>query len=160
MEPFEVNYLLEKYYEGQSSLAEEKQLRSYLENYQGNNTELLEAKMVFGIFDNASQETVAIDFETVTGEKPAGILRKIYFRIGAVAAAAVIVGLMILTLNTSQQKVIYAYVNGQPITNKQEALAYSMQAMNELSTNLNKGTEHLNQMGKMQMPAMLLTVKK
>jgi hypothetical protein len=160
MELFKVNNLLEKYYEGQSSKHEEAQLRSFFKGYQGNDTNLLEAKMLFSVFTEASEENVAIDFETIAGKKPAGMVQKVYFRMSALAAAVVIGFAVVFMLTSPQKQVVYAYVNGQPITNKQEALAYSMQAMNELSTNLNKGTEHLNQMGKLNMPAMLLTVKK
>jgi len=67
---------------------------------------------------------------------------------------------MLFMLSNPQDQIVYAYVNGKPITDKQEAIAYSKQAMNTLSSNLNKGTSGLNYMEKLNKPADLLIVRK
>lgn len=160
MERFDAKTILEKYYEGLTSKQEDKSLHDFLSSYEGADEELLEAKELFAFFREESEETLALDFTTITGEQPNRKVRKLYLWGTSVAAAAVLILSFILVFNYPQNKVVYAFVDGKPITNKQEALAYSKQAMTQLSNNLNKGTENLNYMGTLNMPEALLTVKK
>ncbi len=160
MERSDIKQLLEKYYGGQTSKQEDLQLRTLLKLYVGSDADLLEAQAMFSMFDEEANETVNIDFDTLIGHNKTQKVRKVYFGLATAAAASLIAFAMLFMLSTQQNQIVYAYVNGKPITDKQEALAYSKQAMNTLSSNLNKGTASLNYMEKLNTPADLLIVRK
>jgi hypothetical protein len=152
--------LLEKYYEGQTSKQEDSQLRNLLKFYVGSDADLLEAQSMFSLYDNEANETVNIDFDKLIGKNKTHKVRKVYFGLASAVAASLVAFAMLFMLSNPQDQIVYAYVNGKPITNKQEAIAYSKQAMNTLSSNLNKGTSSLNYMEKFNKPADLLIVSK
>ncbi|PKP09339.1 MAG: hypothetical protein CVU09_11720 [Bacteroidetes bacterium HGW-Bacteroidetes-4] len=152
--------LLEKYYEGQTSKQEDRQLRNLLKLYVGSDAELLEAQSMFSLYDDEAKETVNIDFDKLIEQHKSHKVRKVYFGLTTAVAASLIAFAMLFMLSNPQDQIVYAYVNGKPITDKQEAIAYSKQAMNTLSSNLNKGTSGLNYMEKLNKPADLLIVRK
>lgn len=160
MERSDIKQLLAKYYGGQTSKQEDLQLRNLLKLYVGSDAELLEAQAMFSLYDEEANETVNIDFDTLVGKNKAHKVRKVYFGLATAVAASLIAFAMLFMLSNPQEQIAYAYVNGKPITNKQEAIAYSKQAMNTLSSNLNKGTSSLNYMEKFNKPADLLIVRK
>lgn len=151
--------ILNKYYEGCSTIAEEQQLKHFLETYTGNDSDLTEAKVFFGFVSIESNETVNIDFETIIQAKPKTRVRKIYAYTTAVAASIIIALLFTVLMNTNSQPIVYAYINGQPVTNKHEAIKYSQQALLSIQSNLNKGTQGLDYMNKLNKTVELLTVK-
>lgn len=151
--------ILEKYYEGTSLIEEEKQLKSFLDQYSGDDADLNEAKIFFGIINNDSTESVEIDFNNITNTKSVKKIKKLYAVISGIAASLIIAFSLMFLLNTNKTPIVYAYIDGQPITNKQEALKHSQQALLSLQSNLNKGTNKLNHVNKINKPVELLTVK-
>lgn len=151
--------ILEKYYEGLSSLNEEKELKLFLKHYNGDDADLNEAKVFFGLLDDSVYETVDIDFKDITNSKPKSNTKRIYLVLSSVAASLIIGISLTFLLNTNNSPIVYAYVDGQPITNKQEAIKYSQQALLSLQSNLNKGTNKLDYVNKINKPVELLTVK-
>ncbi len=160
MELVEIKVLLEKYYEATTSLDEEKTLRRFLKDYHGNDSQLVEAKQMFLFFGKESEDAVTIDFESVINKETSSKTRRLYGFASAIAASLIIGLSLLFLLKTSNPPVIYAYVNGQAITDKEQAIQYSKQALSTISTNLNKGTSGLNYMNKMNKPLELLTIKK
>jgi hypothetical protein len=147
---------LDNYYEGLTSVADENKLRSYLKQYDGDNPELLEAKMLFGALDAEKSETLDLDFERFFEPKQPTKIRKMLIYMGSIAAAAVIVLSVNFMLRVTEKPVIYAYINGEPISDKEVAIEYSKQAMKNLSVQFNKGTENLSCMSTLNKPAILL----
>lgn len=160
MELLEYKILLEKYFEGSSSLEEDQDLKTFLQKYTGDDTDLLEAKSIFKVMKEEKSETVNIDFDSIISQKSTLNLKRIYGLISAIAASLVIGLVLMFLLKNNSTPVVYAYVNGQAITNKEVAIQQSKQALATISTNLNKGTQGLNYMNKMNKPLELLIVKK
>ncbi|MDA3891146.1 MAG: hypothetical protein PF517_05720 [Salinivirgaceae bacterium] len=158
MEQLEYKILLEKYFEGTSSIDEEQNLKSFLTTYTGNDADFAEAKIMLTALNYDSSETIEFDFNLIAKDKPTKI-KQIYGIISGVAASLIIGISLTFILKTHNAQIIYAYVDGQPITNKLEAMQYSKQALSSISSNLNKGTQGLNYMNKMNRPVELLTSK-
>jgi len=159
MEQLEYKILLEKYFEGETSVEEENKLKLFLSSYQGKDADLVDGKKVFEILLEARNETVDIDFESVISKKPTLKLKRVYGVLSGIAAS-LIIGLSItFLLKTNNPPIIYAYINGQPITDKEIAFQKSKQALLTISINLNKGTENLNYLNKINKPVELLTIK-
>lgn len=158
MELHKYKNILEKYYEGLTSIEEELRLQSFLEKYTGDDAELIEAKMILGALNSEAGETVDIDFNSIVKTKPTAA-KRIFAIVSSVAAGLIIALSLTFLLNTNKSPIVYAYVNGQAITNKQEAIKYSQQALLSLQSNLNKGTDKLDYVNKLNKPAELLIVK-
>lgn len=159
MELQEYKDILKNYYEGLTSLEEESKLKSFLVQYSGDDTELVEAKVFFDIVNDDSKKTIEIDFESVTNSNSTIQFRKLYMVLSGVAASLIIAISLTFLFTTSNSPIVYAYIDGQPITNKQEAIKYSQQALLSIQSNLNKGTKGLDYMDKLNKPIELLTVK-
>jgi len=160
MEQLEYKILLEKYYEAETSLDEEKKLHKYLESYNGDDVDLLEGKHMFGAYFDERTHTVNIDFNDVIKKVPTKKVKLLYGFIYSVAASLLIGLFITVLLNNQNNSVVYAYINGRPITDKQIAMEYSKKALSNISTHLKSGTKGLTYMNKINKPAELLTAVK
>ncbi len=159
MELLEYKILLEKYFDGNTSTVEENQLKQSLQNYTGSDTELMEAKQMFQLLHDESEVKLDIDFNLIIKQKSNFKIRHLTGFVSAVAAGLVIVFSLMFLLKTHNPPVVYAYINGKAITDKEVAIQESMQAFSTLKTNLDKGTKGLNYINEMNKPLELLTVK-
>lgn len=159
MELLKYKILLEKYFEGSSSLDEEKTLKLFLQSYHGDDIDLNEGKQILSAFDEEKAHTIDIDFETLINKNPTRKIKQIYVVVSGIAASLIIGFSLLFLLQTNNSPVVYAYINGQPITNKEVAIEKSKQALAILSTKLNRGTNGLNYMNEMNKPVELLTNK-
>lgn len=115
----EAEKLIEKYYEGETSVAEENLLRNFLS--QKNVPEQFEAeKAIFGYFESEKQKkTIAF---TPNFWK---------WSASAVAVGAVLLGVF---LSTQPSQGNYAYVDGKKITNQQVVLTLAQSTVNSISS--------------------------
>ena len=115
----EAEKLMEKYYEGSTTVAEENQLRTFLS--QSNVPERYEAeKAIFGYYESKKA-------------------RK-HFRLQPylkwAAAAAIVAGIIIpVSIFQASGKTNYAYINGVKITNTQEIISLAHTTINYVSDN-------------------------
>lgn len=156
MELLKYKILLDKYFEGSLSTDEEKMLKYFLQSYNGDDVDLNEAKQIFSVLKKESRQTIDIDFESLINKKSNFKNRLIYGVISGIAASLVIGLSLVFLLKTDNPPVVYAYINGQPITNKKIAIEQSKKALAILSTELNRGTNSLDYMNKMNKPVELL----
>lgn len=125
--------LLDKYLEGTTSLAEEKQLRDYFSKA----TELPEAfqpyQTLFKQFDALAQETYTPQ------SKP-----KSQWYTWAGVAAVIVLGLCFYFYPMAKPQPVYAYVNGEPVASKAAAIEETQKALLLVSKRLGQGTTELN----------------
>lgn len=159
MELLEYKILLEKYYEGTSSIEEEKELSVFLQSYRGDDVEFRQASLLFDTLNKDNRQTVNIDFDLLVSKGPNFALARFYKVVGGIAASLVIGLSLLFLLNTNKSPIVYAYINGQPITNKQIAIDHSKQALAIISSELNRGTNNLNYINNINKPTELLTNK-
>jgi len=99
---------------------------------------------MFLFFDSQRQEKSNLQFDNILPKlKPKKrINRIVYF--AAAASIALVFGFWFLNSNP-KEKVVFAYINGKPVENKELAYKEAQKALLLVSKSLNKGTEKLNQ---------------
>lgn len=151
----EVKTLLDKYFEGHTSLQEEEKLRTYFKNTTDVPSEFAHAQSMFTHFDKEASE----QFEGEVKLKSSN--RSFYIRMVGVAASL----LLVLSLGTymyqaQQEEKIYAYINGEPITDQAVAIEETKKALLKMSTNMNNGTRDLGHLTKLNEIEELITKSK
>lgn len=146
-----IEILLQKYLEGTSSLSEEKELNIFFTENEHIPEKLLFAKDLFCHFNEVKTHTYTKKFET----KAQINKNKFYILVGI--AASLLLGLFLLspTMN-SDNKVIYAYIDGKAITDISIAEEYTKHILYSASKNLDNGTKSLNIAGKYANPITLI----
>jgi hypothetical protein len=137
--------LLDKYFEGNTSLAEEKMLHEYFSQTENIAPEFLYAKNMFSHFSN--EKNIQYVKPKTSKVKPTRVKQLI--RITSLAASiAILVGVLIFINRKPAEETVYAYINGTPITNKDIALLQTKKALFLISNNFNQGTKELHQISK------------
>lgn len=124
----EADRLIESYYEGTTSVEEEKRLHAFLSS--GKLPEKYAAEQaIFGYFDNRKNKQVFV-------------LRPYIKWIGSVAAAMVILvaGLQFIQPTYAS----YAYVDGKKITNVEQIKAHALSSLGDVSDKNDEVTQTLN----------------
>jgi hypothetical protein len=151
--------LLERYYEGETSRNEELELRSFLAGYKGDDLDLMQAKQMFNAFSEVSSQASDLQFEQINQTPKQKLMRWVQWS-GAVAAALMVPVILTVWLKSAPHPVAYAYVNGKPVFDKEQAFQDTQKALLALSGNMEKGTEPLKQIQVINKPVELLTLKK
>jgi len=127
----DADQLIERYYEGLTSIDEEKQLQKFLSK--PNLPERFETeKAIFGYFDNKKQK------------KHFNILPYIRWASVAVIIGFVMVGVQMLT---AENRTDYAYIDGVKITNVREVKSQALASLSDISSKNNEvedGLKNLN----------------
>jgi hypothetical protein len=141
----EIATLLDKYFEGNTSLAEEKILKEYFTQTQNVAPELLYAKDMFAHFE----KELNVKYVKPTDTKGRILNIKNFIRLSSIAASIVVLlGIAFLLTQKPSEEIVYAYINGKPITNKDLAMLQTKKALFLISDNLNQGTKELHQISK------------
>jgi hypothetical protein len=137
--------LLNKYFEGNTSLAEEQMLHKYFLQTENIASELLYAKEMFLHFSNEKN----IQYIKPITIKVSNTHNKQLIRIISLAASiAILIGVLFFVNRKPTEETVYAYINGAPITNMDSALIQTKKALFLISNNFNQGTRELNQISK------------
>jgi len=146
MEFKDLELLLDKYFEGNSTLEEEKQIREFFRTNSDLPEKLVETKAMFEFFQNESVKQTELQLIQIANWKSVKSTnkRKIYYLISGIAASLLLlISILTYTDNSEEQKV-YAYINGKPIMNEQVAKMEAKRALLLVSSNFNHGAENLN----------------
>ena len=142
MEFKDLEILLEKYFEGNTTLNEELQIKEFFKNNSDLPDNLMETRAMFQFFSKEKQEKTDMVFPVKEKQKSARV-RNLYYQVSAIAASILIlISVITYTDNTEEQRV-YAYINGKPIMDEQVAIIEAKRALLLVSSNLNEGTESL-----------------
>lgn len=139
----EIKILLDKYFEGNSSLNEEKLLQEYFTRNENIPDDLLYAKEIFSHFRSES----AVHFED-TERRKMRINSKNVLRIMGVAASIAVFVSIIMFFKKPKEKKVYAVINGVEITDRNIAIHETKKALLLISDNLNQGTRDLSYLSK------------
>ena len=143
----EIEILLEKYFDGESSLAEENLLKHYFLNNKRTHKEFDYAKAMFVQF----KQEKGIQYSS----KSKG--RTLFLRIATVAASIALIAVIAFNQIETSPKIIYCYIDGKAITDKKIAINEVQSALNLVSRNLNRGTKELDQLSKFYESTLLIT---
>lgn len=135
----EIKILLRKYLDGDTTLKEEQLLQDYFQNNEDIPQEFTYAKTMFNQFKQAK----TVSYSQKTKHKTLPILRLTAIAVSIALLAGIGIHQMV-----PQQKTIYGYIDGKPITDKTVAINEIENAFDQISQNLNRGTKNLNQLSK------------
>jgi hypothetical protein len=158
-----IEELLDRYFEGQTSLAEESALRDYFASAESIPPHLEYARAMFGYFHEAAEEKMSHDFtpvydltEVPPTQRRVSYTRRIITAVISVAAVAAIALTLTFSLSglheSAQEPAVYCYVNGQPVTDYDTALAYTQKALAALSEPFKVSAESIAPIGELERP--------
>ena len=128
MEPFNINLLLKKYFEGETTLQEEKQLKAYFSSEEVA-FEYEQYKPLFNAFKNQKDE----QFTKPLFLQPR---KRNYVKwIGVAASVVVLFGTLLYFNNTSKEEDLGTF------DNPEEAFLATQEALKMVSVNVNEGVE-------------------
>jgi hypothetical protein len=137
----EIEELLNRYFEGETSLQEEQTLKEYFLNADNVPAKWNYAKAMFTGF--SSNKEVTSHIVAVKKKKKGMPLKRI-------AAAVAVVALLSVsaTLLIPKEKEIYCYVNGKPVTDYELALKHAERAFGIMEKEISKPAQSLDLIGK------------
>lgn len=138
METGKIDKLIEKYWEGETSLEEEKEIREYLRY--SNNARYGEIKMMFGFFEEEGK----VQYTGTLKAPKSRIIKMSLFRSVAIAASMVLlIGVGILYNHNNKPVLDDTYEFGQ-IEDPELALEITKDALAYISFNINSAQEPLS----------------
>lgn len=135
----EIEELLNRYFEGETSLQEEQTLKEYFLNADNVPAKWNYAKAMFTGFSSNKEVTS----HTVAVKKKGMPLKRIAAAVAVVALLSVSATLLIPT-----EKEIYCYVNGKPVTDYELALKHAERAFGIMEKEMSKPAQSLDLIGK------------
>lgn len=137
-----IENLLNRYLEGNTSLAEEKQLKDFFSENENVPENLQYGKLMFSAF----KEEKTLEYKKQLPLPKAKNNKKFLYISGIAASLIFALFLTFSNIDTDNEKIIYAYYNGKPITDKTLAEKYTKETLLLISQNLNNGTKNLNKL--------------
>lgn len=156
MEYNDIDKLLDKYFDGNTSLEEEKMLRKYFRENKNLPMQLENIRHLFGYIDAEAEETA--DFEIYKPSVTSNSKRRYIIYLSGIAASIILlIGIYFYFNAANPDKKIYAYINGKAITNEQIAINETKKVLYKVSVNFNEGTGPLRNLSKFNKTKNLLT---
>lgn len=148
-----IKILLEKYFDAETTVSEEKELKTFFTHEKEIPQEFEFAQSMFAYIkkEQAVSYSKAIKYEKSN--------KRIFYYISSVAASILIILSTYFLFQKSDNQVIYAYVNGKAITDKNVAAKYSIDALLKVSQNLDNGTKNLNYLNQLNKVEKLIKSK-
>ena len=144
-----IKQLLDKYFEGNTSIQEEFKLKNFFSSEGDIPHDLLYAK---ALFTHLKNERELVCNKQLT--KP--VARKIIYTVSGIAASLFLAMFLLFSYQKQDDKIIYAYINGKAITDKNIAERYTKQVLLAVSQNLEKGTKNLDYLNKLNKVELLI----
>ena len=156
MEYVKIKILLEKYFDGESSLEEERALREYFTRNEVVPEEFAYARELFLYFNEESD----VRFENSEVVKTKRLQRKYLLRLTGIAASILLIAGVLFYALRPETQVTYAVINGVKITDKEIAIKETRKALLLISDNLNEGTKDLGYLTKLNEVQQLISKNK
>lgn len=155
MESSRIKILVDKYFDGLTSLEEEQELSRYFAENRDIPKEYEVVKMMLSSFDTLSQEAPKVEIEVLEDRRRRRVFTLNRKWIGGVAAAAsVLIGVVVtLSLNDKQLGAsatedpgYVCYVNGVKIDDDQQAYAEANRILGNLSEDMQLAMAEVNRL--------------
>ena len=140
----EVKERLDLYLSGNSSLAEEQELREYFEREKNIPDDFLYAKELFSHFKSEKEEVYSGPIPL----KRINWYRRLFLLGGVAAAFAIVFSLIQYQIAEDDNNMTYMIVNGKEIKDRRQAIQQTKEALQLITNKYSKGTQHLNALKK------------
>ena len=143
MEINEVKILLNRYYDGETTVDEERQLADYLATYSGQDDELLASKAMSAAFCTMREATMANPVEVPLRRRSMRLSRVIWY---AAASIAVVVALFVglAPRDVAEEPALVCYVNGELIDDELIAQAEASRILGSVFSDVDKAMSKVN----------------
>ena len=145
----EIRRLLDRYFAGETTRAEERELRNCFTSAEQIPEDLRYAVALFTVFGEASKsapgrEITVIPAGAQTDVPEARTRRSLWMRYGAAAAIIAAIAAFGITFfpAADKQEIAYCYVNGEPVTDYEMALQYNDRVLALIAVSLNKSIRY------------------
>ena len=141
----DIRGLLELYFEGETTLEQERTLRDYFTAGHDVPADLEYAQTMFGVLGETARQAAA-PVQAAVAAKPLRTIRpaKLAAWSAAVAAAIMLAVAVTVTLpRADAEETVYCYLNGEAVTDYDTALAYAQDVLDALSGPLGKTAQYL-----------------
>jgi len=143
MEFKDIDKIIEKYLEGESTLEQEQLIREYFNNSTDVPEKHKQLAGLFNFYQKTKDEKSSLRLNDIVEKKKSTIKTKRLVYLGIAASIALFVSIFIFQ-NQQSEKHVYAYINGEPVENQEIVIAEAQKALLLISNNLNEGTHNLN----------------
>lgn len=160
MDSKEIKALIEQYFKGQTGEYEEEKIRDFFQKSSDVPEDLKEVSVLFNYFQKKGKQTTTLSPEDTIHRNHTNFAskrKKIYIFSALAATILLFLGLFLFHPKDNDPGKIYAYINGNPITDKELALDKTRKAISTVSENFNKGTDNLEYLAKFHNAKQLLT---
>ncbi len=141
-----IRELLDRYFEGGTSLIEEDELRSYFSANETVAPDLEYARRMFDGFAATARHEVPSGKVSVPRIRRS-VRMSLAVRISVVAASVAVVATASWRLiGHNQNKTVYAYINGMAITDQQEAMEQAEKMLQQVAGPLSQPVEELRRL--------------
>jgi len=148
MELNEIDQLLDKYFEGETSLEEEAQIKVFLQSKDLLPEKYKRIKAMFSFYQATKNESSELKIENLIPfhKKERKSFRILYYAVAA--SAAILFGIWFMQ-DSKIEKPVYAYINGKPVENQELAYKEAQKALMLVSKNLNEGTKNIGHLSEL-----------
>ncbi|MFN8257621.1 MAG: hypothetical protein U0W24_18135 [Bacteroidales bacterium] len=148
MEFKELDKLIEKYLEGETSSEEENRLKDFLLSRDILPEKYLWIKSMFSFYKAEKADGTELVIGDIVSFQPKKHARSRLF-LYAVAACAVVLSGFWFLFDAEPEKPVYAYINGKPVENQEQAYAEAQKALMLVSKNLNHGAKNIGRLSEL-----------
>ena len=131
MEQSRIRELLDLYFEGQTTLMQEQELRCYFASATDLAADLMPYKAMFAAFDSVKEQKPT----AVVAKKPRSWARVVIGSVAAVAACLVL-GLFIWSGVQSREQQIVCYIDGKQITDAEVVVAEAQRMLGSVNEDI------------------------
>jgi hypothetical protein len=158
MEFKKIDQLLNKYFEGETSLEEEAQIKAFFEETEFLPEKYKRLQAMFGFYKAGKNEKSDLKFENLipNQKKKTKSFRIVYYAVAA--SAAILFGIWLMQ-DSKIEKPVYAYINGKPVESQELAYKEAQKALMMVSKNLNEGTKNMGHLSELDKALSSVTAK-
>lgn len=134
-----LRHLLEKYFEGETTLGEEEVLKEYFTASDTVPEGLEYASHMFSLFIERGGETAGLPgFVPAKGKKSGIPGRRFLLAAASVAAVIALVSVLVFGIRSADTGTVYCYYNGEPVYDKETAVSYASETLEYVAGSFEK----------------------
>jgi hypothetical protein len=151
-----IELLLHKYLEGNSTISEEEELNIFFTTTEDIPEKLLFARDIFNYINEEKSSEYPIKLESKKHVIKKHVLKRRLYYLSGIAASLVLGLLLTLSNIKTEDKIVYAYVDGKAITDISIAEKYTKQILLSTSKKIDVGTKSLYYAGQFTNPISII----
>ena len=148
MEFKELDTLIEKYLEGETSKEEEIKLRNFLLTRDILPEKYHWIKAMFSFYHTEKSDKSDLQIAEIVSFQPKKRSHLRIFLYAVAASITLLFGIWFM-YKSEPEKQVYAYINGKPVENQEQAYAEAQKALMLVSKNLNHGARNIGKLSEL-----------